>query len=330
MNSVMAQRGAAKPDHRPTGLASISRAASILSMKQAAKRRLRNNIGSWLILICSLLATRWAWNYSTAQAHERAQDLFDREVDRSTAALRERLAAYEDVLYGARGLFEASPTVSRTMFRDYVNGLQLGRRYPGIQAVEYVAYLTPEQKDAHVRAVRNEGFPSYSIRPPGDRSEYTAIIYVEPLNWRNQRAFGYDMLTEPVRRAALEYARDTGDTSISAKVRLVQETDKDVQAGFLMYLPLYRTGMPLDTVEQRRAALRGYFCSPFRMNDLMNGAIRERSPLASVQIFSGRAPSRDMMMYPSPSGEARAVGPPGSILQAPGKMARHLLGDVTQ
>jgi len=283
---------------------------------KVAQRRLRRNVlAPWLILLASLLATFWAWRYSNARAREKVLDSFDREVDRSTTAIRDRLAAYEHVLYGTRSLFESDPAVSRKIFHDYVEGLQLSQRYPGIQAVEYVVHLTPEERAAHVRAVRKEGFPTFDVHPPGERAEYTSIVYVEPFNWRNQRAFGYDMLTEPVRRAALEYARDSGQTSISDKVRLVQETNKDVQAGFLMYLPLYRQGAPLETLEQRRAALLGYFCSPFRMNNFMDGVIRERSPLASFRIFAGLRASPEALLYASQSEPPKEVEKSGGVMR---------------
>jgi CHASE1-domain containing sensor protein len=55
-----------------------------------------------------------------------------------------------------------------------------------------------------------------------------------------------------------ERARDTDAAALSGKVVLVQETDKEVQAGTLMYVPLYRKGMPIETIEQRRAAIYGW------------------------------------------------------------------------
>ena len=62
----------------------------------------------------------------------------------------------------------------------------------------------------HIRRVRAEGFPDYTVRPEGERAEYTPILYLEPFDERNQRAFGYDMFSEPVRRAAMERARSGG------------------------------------------------------------------------------------------------------------------------
>ena len=63
----------------------------------------------------------------------------------------------------------------------------------------------------------------------GKRSVYTSIIYLEPFNKRNQRAFGYDMYSEPVRREAMDKARDENIATIAAKIILVQETGKEVR-----------------------------------------------------------------------------------------------------
>jgi hypothetical protein len=125
----------------------------------------------------------------------------------------------------------------------------------------------------HVLAVRSEGFTDYHIKPAGDRDELSSIIYLEPFDWHNRRAFGFDMFTEPARRAAMILARDRGAPSISGKVTLVQETDHGVQNGFLMYLPVYQTAVPPATVEERGAGLVGYVYAPFRMRDLMRGIL---------------------------------------------------------
>ena len=156
----------------------------------------------------------------------------------------------------------------------------------------------------HIKDIRAEGFPEYRVHPNGDREIYSSIIYLEPFTNRNLRAFGYDMLSEPARRAAMERARDQDTAALSGKVILVQETDKAVQAGILMYVPVYHADMPCETVAQRRAALIGWVYSPCRMNDLMQG-ILGRWDLANtlrirLEIFDGRqAAVPDALLYDS-------------------------------
>jgi PAS domain S-box-containing protein len=269
-------------------------------------RRYRILLGSSVLLL-SLLLTAWAWYANKTEALERAKTRFHQEVDRSTAAIHARLEVYEDALYGTRSFFEADPRVSRESFHDYVANLRIRERFPGIQGIGYAVRIPAGQVTQHIEKIRRDGFPKYSIRPEGEREEYTSIIYLEPFDWRNQRAFGYDMFTEPVRRAAMERARDSGLTSISGKVKLVQETETSAQAGFLMYLPVYQKGVALAAPQDRRSALLGYVYSPFRMNDLMNGVIRDSAPLASFEIFSATQMSPESLLYRSADTPGKSV-----------------------
>jgi CHASE1-domain containing sensor protein len=178
--------------------------------------------------------------------------------------------------------------------------LAIDKNYPGIQGIGFAKHIAAQQRDAHILEVRSEGFPDYQIKPTGDRDEYTSIIYLEPFDWRNRRAFGFDMFTAPVRREAMIMARDTGAPSISGKVTLVQETNQEVQNGFLMYLPVYQAAMPPATVEERRAELGGYIYAPFRMRDLMRGILgSDQFSSVRLEIYDGAALHNEDELYDS-------------------------------
>jgi diguanylate cyclase (GGDEF)-like protein len=224
-------------------------------------------------------------------ARQALHDEFEFRASEIITNINSRMSKYEQILAGASGLFAASSSVERKEFAGYVRTLRIEEKYPGIQGVGFSRLIRPEEKARHVAEVRAEGFPSYDIRPPGERAVYTSIVSLEPFNWRNQRAFGYDMYSEPVRRAAMDKSRDEGRAIISGKVLLVQEIDQNVQAGFLMYMPVYRTGAPHRTPEERRASLIGWTYAPFRMNDLMQGILGEHfgeiSATLDLEIYDG-------------------------------------------
>ena len=160
------------------------------------------------------------------------------------------------------------------------------------------------------------------MKPEGDREIYTSIIFLEPFSGRNLRAFGYDMFSEPVRRLAMERARDLSAPVLSGKVILVQETGQDVQAGTLMYIPVYRKGMSTDTAEQRSAAIYGWAYSPYRMKDLMQGILIGSNSVAGkqirLQIFDNDQLSADSLLYDSKSkGEMETVTTSQLILKTP-------------
>ncbi|MDP2689458.1 MAG: CHASE domain-containing protein, partial [Deltaproteobacteria bacterium] len=239
-----------------------------------------------------------------SEVQSNARAYFDFRVEEIQQATRHRMRGYEQVLRGGVGLFAASEEVTRSEWREYVKNLRVEKNYPGIQGIGFSVLVPSSERERHNRKLRAEGLPEYAIWPEGDRPVYTAIIYLEPLDWRNQRAIGYDMYSEPVRREAMDKAVDNDMTAISGKVRLVQETQKDIQAGFLMYLPFYRKGMPALTAEERREALFGFVYSPFRMNDLMRGIIGRDIPDIDIEIFDGEAVSEDSLMYDGDSSGA--------------------------
>lgn len=156
--------------------------------------------------------------------------------------------------------------------------------------------------------------PTYDIRPEGEREEYTAIVFLEPFDERNRKAFGYDMFSEQVRRSAMERARDTGEGALSGKVELVQEITENKQAGFLLYLPVYASGHFPEDVAARRETLFGYVYSPFRAGDLMHGILQNDFPEIGLEIFDGSEAADGMRLYHEEGWLSSAAnGPPAAL-----------------
>jgi diguanylate cyclase (GGDEF)-like protein/PAS domain S-box-containing protein len=240
---------------------------------------------------------------------ERAE--FAQRTDEIVANLGRRMTSNAQILRGVVGLFAGGAKVSRDGFRHYVESLRLAEYYPGIQAVGYAQFVPARDKARHVAAVRAEGFPDYDITPPGERDAYSPVVFVEPFDWRNPRAFGFDLLGEPARAAAAARARDEGRAVMTGKLTLRQETEQDTQAGALLLVPVYRTGTALETAEQRRAALLGWVYSALRMKDLLGGYLNSEyaklSGQAAIRVYAGEAPAPDALMYDSHPAMARAA-----------------------
>ncbi|NDP47823.1 MAG: PAS domain-containing protein [Sulfuriferula multivorans] len=209
------------------------------------------------------------------------------------------MLAYEQVLRGGIALFNASDTVTRQDWHAYISSLEIDKNFPGIQGIGFSRRIPASALDHHIQAIRAEGFADFTVKPAGHRDEYTSIVYLEPFDARNQRAFGFDMFSEPTRRAAMVQARDTGRPATTGKVILKQETSTDVQSGFLMYLPLYAEGAAIDSVAQREQSLIGYVYSPFRMKDLMRGILGQEGRDAEIdlEIYDGDDVSDGSLMY---------------------------------
>jgi len=251
----------------------------------------------FLVFGAGLLLSTAAW-YSAEQTLQlNIQTYFDFRIKQLLATIDNRIENYQQVLYGARGLFAASNKVDRDEFKHYVSALNLSTRYPGIQGVGFSLFVPKAQKQAHTTAMRQQGFPDYHIHPDGARDIYTSIIYLEPFSGRNLRAFAYDMFSEATRRMAMVYARDNNSIGMTGKVTLLQETDNDIQAGFLMYLPVYQNLQPHENQSQRMQHIIGWVYSPFRMHDFIAGIGGERGTDLQLSIYDGERISANSLMY---------------------------------
>jgi len=249
------------------------------------------------VFVLTLLVTLAAYTSAQRNAEAQLREAFDYRTRDMSYSISRRLAVYEQVLRGARGYLRGSLDVSRADFGQYYRQLRLDQSFPGLQALGIASALNPGEVAAHEARVRAEGFPGYRVLPAGARPLVTAISHIEPFTGRNLRAFGFDMYSEPVRRAAMAAARDSGQAALSGKVVLVQEGRDGTESGFLMYLPLYRAGAPVATLEQRRAALLGWVYAPFRMADLMRGVGGLAASQLDVTVYDGEDATPDALLY---------------------------------
>ena len=261
---------------------------------------------SLAVLLAGLLITALLGRSTKSTVDAAARLDFEFNCGEIQGKILERLKDCEVLLRAGAAFYERTGHVSRVEWWRFIELQHIERQFPGTQGVGFALLIPRPHLAQHLRDMRAEGFPAYQVRPEGERDFYTSIILLEPFSNRNLRAFGYDMLSEPVRRAAMERARDQNTPALSGKVTLVQETDQDVQAGTLMFVPVFRRELPITTVADRRAALLGWVYSPYRMGDLMRGIIEGRN-LADdqrirLEVFDGDAASPETLLFDSSAG----------------------------
>ena len=265
-------------------------------MKESTSYLDRHRFVPWILLCVSIIATFLVWFVVSESINQTLQSRFEQKVGELESALVERMLNYEQVLRGTQGLFAASIEVNRDEWHQYVTAQKTNERFPGIQGLGYSHIIGgPEKLPEHVDKIRSEGFPSYTLHPVGDRNEYHSIIYIEPMDERNLQAFGLDMTFEENRREAMEKARDSGEATLTGKITLIQEMEDDAQAGFLMMLPIYKNGVPHDTVLQRQEAIQGYVYGAFRMDDLMSEVLGTTYSDISYIIYDEEISEQNIM-----------------------------------
>ena len=259
---------------------------------------------AWAVLLVSVTLTLISWRNAESEVYQRQHDNFLRVAEKHRNILATRMEDYEQVLRGGAALFATIGMPTREEWRIYVETLELDQWLPGILGTGVALMVPPGERAAHEEAIRAQGFPGYTIYPPGKRDMLSSILYLEPFSGRNLRAFGYDMFSDPVRREAMERARDTGLPALTRMVTLVQETGTHVQPGFLIYFPVY-ANMPVNTVEARRDSLIGFVYSPFRSFDLMEGIFRVPGQIVEIELYDTR-PARENLLYASEQGRRAA------------------------
>lgn len=255
-----------------------------------AKRRdflLLHILPTVVVFLAFISVTIAGWANAQDNIRQEAARVLGQKNEDTAAFINERMGMYEGVLRGGTGLFNATDMITREQWRTYLEPYNITSRYPGIQGVGFARVITPDGLDTHQQRVRAEGYPNYSVFPAGDRPLYTSIVYIEPFSGANLKAFGYDMYSEPTRRAAMEKARDSGHATVSDQVALIQEeANKPTQPGFLMYYPLYNGGVTPQTIEERRAQIKGYLYAPFRAYDLMDLTAEQRGSSYAFEIHN--------------------------------------------
>ena len=260
----------------------------------------------YLVLAAALALTLAAAWVVLASSNGRDRARFDNAVQNTLDGVRGRLETHVALLLGGAGLFDASDSVTRSDFATYVRRLDVHRAYPGVLGVGFARVLHPGDDSTVIAGARREGVAGFRVWPVSRDSVRTTILFLEPWSPGNAAALGYDMSSEPIRRTAMQRARDTGIPAVTGRVLLRREIDPRQRPGFLIYVPLYRHGLPLGTVDERRRALMGFVFAPFRAEDLLNGVFgSERTPRVDFEIYDGRRAAPEQLLYDTRPGVGR-------------------------
>lgn len=224
-------------------------------------------------MAAGLILSGIAWNVTRLQIDREVEERFAGAVAEARDLIESRASSYADVVFGVRALhLSGADGFSGERFAAYVAGLDLERRFPGVQVVHVAQRITDAQRAGFEAAARRAGERDFSIKPAGQRSEYVVVRHVAP-RAGNEVTLGLDLAGDPVRLETLNRVRDSGRLAASGPIAQALEPDR--YPAFAMRLPVYRKGMPTGTVEQRRAAFIGVVSASFIVIDVMRGLFSE-------------------------------------------------------
>ncbi|MBI3774110.1 MAG: response regulator [Gammaproteobacteria bacterium] len=248
------------------------------------------------VLVAYVEASRWEQQRIDAEFNFRATNL----ADNMEAALAKQLESLAWITH----YYASSEHFTRDGFRQFV--APIIAENGAARALEWLPKVPDTQRTKFEAQVRNEGFADFQIVErdsnnrrvrAASRPEYYPVTYVEP--WvGNEIVFGYDLASEPKRRAALNQARSTGRPTVSARVRLLQQNNEAPERGVVLFFPVI--------------SLQGFVLEVITLDNLVDTVMRPSDrDLFTLELTDQSAPPAEQLLFPggavAPSSQAMAL-----------------------
>ncbi len=257
-----------------------------------------------LTMITTFLLTLIAVNLGTSWEIKQLEFQFNQQASNLARAFEKNLVTHLEVLYSLRSFYLASRHITREEFKIFVERSFTDLK--GIQALSWNPLVDDKNRDQFEQLIQQEGFKNFHITErnatrklviASQRFNYITVHYIEPFA-TNSKAHGFDVASNPVRRQALDLARDIDDLVSTARIKLVQETGE--QFGILVFLPIYKKGFAHDTLEERRQNIVGYMVGVFRAGDLVEEALSALDHKGLLyQLIDKTAPIKEQPLFRS-------------------------------
>lgn len=240
-------------------------------------------------------------------ASHREQRRIDAEFDSAArvldVSLRQRLEVVLDAVVSLQGLYDSSHVVTRDEFRAFTR--RILDRHPELLALSWNAHVTQQSRPLFEGTAIGDGrrlaFFEHDERgervPSPPKPSYTIVTFIEPFE-RNAAAIGFDVSSEPVRRAAIERAIVLRSPAATGRLHLVQDDRND--PGLLVFAPIYSDGQ-----------LEGFAVAVLLMSKLL-GPMFDGLPLERLNVA----------LTDAGDGSSLGIWPDGQALRE-GELARH-------
>ena len=227
----------------------------------------------FLVLIVGFIMTLTAWISLKNNEAKYELNRFQIESEKIAGDVSEHINRFTEVVVAAKGLFAASKSVERDEFHEYYKNTLFSHQYKGNYYFMFVENVQQESLPTFIESVKSDasitpgGYPDFHIFPENETSQTMIVKYMEPIKG-NEKILGYNMYSEPTRRKMLMRAWASGKPALSGLVTVVGDPKR--RTAFLICAPLYKNGMPVSTVAQRKKALFGYVVGSFIADDVFS------------------------------------------------------------
>ena len=244
-------------------------------------------------LVFTVVAAGTAWRY----VQHRDRDHFETLQGQAIDAIDHRFELYSGLLRGTAAAFSMNEATPVEAFRRYVARANPADTFPSLRSIGFIAAFTPgTPADARAKAAEIlKGRGAFWPRPDGGDS---AALLIEPLDGRTQRLLGYDLMSDPDRRPAMEASRATANLRLTGKVGLATGQAASQRQALQMYMPVTR---PKPGSTRHEEEFVGWSFATIRANTLFVSTLAGRGLIdeIDVDVYDG-APRPENLLYRSP------------------------------
>jgi two-component system cell cycle sensor histidine kinase/response regulator CckA len=194
--------------------------------------------------------------------------------------------------------------VTAAEFSAFAGRLGLEERDPGVRSIAFIASVRREDLPRWVERQRSRGNDVGRVMTTGESPLLYLVQYSAPA-LRGARTVGWDVSVDPLFRAAIERARDTGQAALAGPLAIPHATRGPI---FALEYPYYGPEDVPKTAEALRSAFQGTFALFLNVRSFMDEALAGSDPDIEVALFDGPVPDPLRRLY-TPSREAGSPAP---------------------
>ena len=266
------------------------------------RHHIRHRAPMLMIAVLGIALSITSWYIVSSLEDRTSAAEFNLRANNVAAALQNGVNESFSKIFALRALFESVPdAVSEQEFLTFSN--RLLRNQSAILSLSWVPRIRNEERAAHEQAAQREGAENYRIHsvnkdgtldPSPAAAEYFPVYYTTE-NGRADAVRGLNLADSGIRQQPLASAQD--GNMLAASQEFTLQSGAGDRFGFFVVLPIYKRGLPQDSVEERRTNLVGFVQGVFQIDTMIATTLRGIRIPADYYVFSSEAGSDTRPIY---------------------------------
>jgi CHASE1-domain containing sensor protein/two-component sensor histidine kinase len=243
------------------------------------------------VALASLVMAGFAY-FATQEA---ARIKFEATADDALNRIGSRVDLQLSLLRSTQALFEARQgAISSGEFKAFFNALNVDGNFAGLLGIGFLKLVKTGDEALAERAILKDRGVAYAVHPQAVGNWRAPVTLFEPLDKGDQSGIGYDMMSDPVLRQAIEKAMGDDEQHASGRVLLDGKDGRKVP-GFFVFVRLMVETSP-ENVGAGTRSIAGFVYSAFRAENLFQVALN-KTPLlpVNIEVYDGAADAGKLM-----------------------------------